>query len=194
MLNFKKTILPLWYIVGILVLVLTSLFLYLGTRYALQVSDTALATKLILYDWIMLGSWFVVNIGMLIWLLSKQAPTSDYLYPIYFVSLHGVFAIMIIAGEVFGSYAPTWFVLLLGMTSSVIELLFVFYLSGCYKLTTDLVSSENFKLDERKPIHELRMASLKDDKKTKKTIKPRKSKTSGKSKSAVARTSKKRNN
>ncbi|MFW6231255.1 MAG: hypothetical protein ACOC32_04520 [Nanoarchaeota archaeon] len=124
----RTTKLPLWYLIGVIVVVLTSVITYLGVQHAMSQQNIELALKFQYMDYLLIGSWLVVNIIMIFFLMSKdQTRLVDYLFPVYFILLH-LFYVAVILMSYNNIYLPTIVFTVLSFVTSAFELGYSTYL------------------------------------------------------------------
>ncbi len=125
----KTTKLPLWYIAGILVVILLGIINYLGLMNAIAVSDISMALLFQYMDFLVRGVWFVVNIVMVAYPSSLKAPWHDFVPPFYFICIHAFYVIVILASNM-GYRISTDAAIHISMFTSGLEVLIAgFYMS-----------------------------------------------------------------
>ncbi len=91
----RRTKLPLWYISGILIYMLVGVVNYLGLMRAIVNHDIELALVFQYVDFLVIGSWLVINCIMIFYLISINGYKTDYIPPAYFISLTIIYVIII---------------------------------------------------------------------------------------------------
>ncbi|MFP4118256.1 MAG: hypothetical protein ACLFTR_05030 [Candidatus Woesearchaeota archaeon] len=96
MIFLKTTKLPLWYIAGILIVILLGIINYLGLKNAMVQTEMDMILLFQYLDFVLIGVWFVVNIVMIAYLSSVNAENHDFIPPFYFIGVHLVYLTIIL--------------------------------------------------------------------------------------------------
>ena len=127
----KQTKLPLWYLIGIVVLLIVSILSYIGIRSAVKAKDIDLVLKFQYFDFMLIGVWLVINIVMIFYLTSKKAMPRDYIFPAYFIAVH-MFYIAVIFASYYGRYLSNSAALIISLVTSIFELTYAIVLMVPY--------------------------------------------------------------
>ena len=163
----KISSLPLWYIIGIVVVVLVSLFNYIGTRQGIAQKNIDMVLRFEYMNYILIGTWFVINIIIIFYLFNINARKFDYLMPVYFLFLH-FFYISVIFLSFYDIYLSIELALIISMITTTFELcmagyLLVPYMKGVgYKLErSDYISNNGTSKSSKSSIKSFKKNNIK---------------------------------
>ena len=143
--------LPFWYLIGVIVVILASIFNYLGMKKAIYESDLKLALRFQYMDYLLIGLWFTINVIILFYLISSKAAKSDLIFPIYFITIH-IFYISIIILSYYEIYLSKNVAAAISVLSSLFELsLASFFLYPYFKGIESINDKSKTNINKRKP-------------------------------------------
>ncbi|MFW5852598.1 MAG: hypothetical protein ACOCUR_01065, partial [Nanoarchaeota archaeon] len=127
----RMTKLPLWYLIGVVVVIVIGLINYFGIQRALYKNDFMLLLRFQYMDYLLVGTWLTVNIIVLFYLMSAKAEKIDFIFPVYYICIH-LFYITVIAASYIELYLPQNIAAIISAVTSVFEITFAGYLSIPY--------------------------------------------------------------
>jgi hypothetical protein len=123
----RVTKLPLWYLIGVIVVVLVSFINYMGMQRAIKLRDISLAIRYQYMDFILIGLWLAVNVIMTFYLLSEKAKKKEFIFPLYFIGVH-LFYIGIIIASYMNRFLPRNVAMIISAITSFFEIGYAGYL------------------------------------------------------------------
>lgn len=150
------TKLPLWYLIGVIVVVLISFIDYMGMQRAIKLKDISIALRYQYMDFILIGVWLAVNVIMTFYLLSEKAARSNFIFPLYFIAVH-LFYVGIIIASYMNRYLPRNIAMIISAMTSFFEIGYSGYLMIPYiksilskpQVTKKKTSSQKKKINKR---------------------------------------------
>ena len=113
--------LPFWYLVGVIVVILISLFNYIGMRQAITKENFNMILRFQYLDYMLIGVWFTINIIIIFYLFNLKAEKKDFILPVYFVLIHS-FYILVVVGTYYGIFLSNITSMTISILTTLVEL------------------------------------------------------------------------